>query len=609
MYNGQNNQNSGNQQYSNSSNNYQYNNSGFPQNNGMMNNNVQQPQYNSMQNQYNGMQNGTQQPNYQYQGYSQYPQTSTPQPSKPQTPPMYSGYQITGPKKNKKNKKILFLILGILIVAIIVVIVIFLLGNGKKGKKSSANNTNSNSTGNTEISLEEIMQRYGEELETKVAKYVTENGSLPDKDTILSTTKIEDYLVECETVDFYTNGKVYLDKCSINESEKIYSYGEATDESATMKEYGTKALAYVSDYSKTNKKLPSTIEVEINAKVECETVNIYDSETIYLAGCSINGSQNKQSFGFQKEDGYVYISHVGHSFEVAGETNTADYESDKLVKKKIKCTTDKCSLDKYLGPVIAIKESTGKIIIHNIQTSTSLVTLDKGTEYTFMGKDGVEVYGLLLRNESGKEALYSFGDKRINQAFGRYYYDWSPSKEYSGEWAKYPSIKTNQNVLPIKKSVDGKYSALNLNFGKELIPFEYDTVVIDNEYINVTKNKKRGLISLRGDKTLLGGVFYEEFSLAKYQQQVYALTYDGKLLQVVDVNGKLVKQVANIPSGYVLMNEKGYSSFYNTNINNKVVFTVLFKTNKPGTPCAQYTYNLTNDELKIDENSCELFKQ
>ncbi len=611
MNNGQNGQNSVNPQYGNSSNNYQYNQQG----NGM----VRNPQYNNQQqygypnqsvsNQNQGYPN--MQGNYQYpqnQGYPnnqvnyQYSQQSQPQ-------SVANNYQygsnLNSYQKPNKNKKKLFLIIGgVVILIIVVILVIVFLGKGKNEKNSGSGN---NSGGNAGISNEEIINQYGSKLETEVTNYVTKNGVLPDKKAILESTKLEDYVIECGTVEFHSSGRVYLDKCSIDGSEELYTYGEESDDSAIMKDYGAKALAYVSDYVKLNNGLPYSIDIKFDDKVECEVVKIYDAETIYLENCSINESEKKYSFGYPREDGYAYVSYTGYNNEIVGETTTANYLSEDLEKRQIKCATNKCSVDKFLGPYVALKESDGRFILHNIQSTSSLFTVASNLSYTFLEKDGTEVYGLLLRNQKGQEAIYSLSENEMKMEYGKYYYLWENPKEATNVWEKYSSVETKKLLLPVQKTLNGKYGLISLLNGKEILPFEYDSMFFDSEYINVVKNNKRGLISLEGDRVLLGGNFYEEFVLANYQDK-YIMAYDSDQLQIINLEGKLVKKVSEIPRGYVLMKEEGYSPLTYKEENGKAIFTILFRTDKVGNPCAKYTYNLTNSTLNIDENKCEAFK-
>lgn len=593
MYNGQNNQNSGNQPYGNSSNNYQYNNGGVPQNNGMMGN---QTYYNQNQGYVGG-----QVPQYTYpqnQNYAQYQQQSQ----------LQANYQYGSnlnniPNKNGKKKKLILIVIIALVIVIAVVVAIFFLG---KGKKKNGKVSNSNSNGTKETSYEEIIKQYGTAMETQISDYKEESGNLPTKDSILESTKIEGYQIECETVEIYSTGKVHLDKCSINGSEETYSYGEESNEEAILNEYGKKSVEYVSNYFKINNGLPNNIDIQFDAKIECETVKIYDAETLYLENCTINGSSKKYSYGYPKEDGYVYISYTGYNNEVIGETTTPNFESNKYQKQKIKCATTDCSLDKYLGPYVAIKESDGRTILHNITSTSSLFTVANNLEYTFIAKDGTSVYGLLLRNQKGQEALYSLEENQMKQEYGKYYYVWeNPNK--TELWEKYSSVVTKNLLIPVKKTKDGKSGLISLKKNKEVLSFEYDTMFFDDEYLNVTKNGKRGLISSDGDRILLGGNFYEEFVLANYQSK-YVMVYDNDQLQVLNLDGKLIKKVAEIPRGYVLMNGDGYTGMKYNEEKGKAIFTILFRTDKQGNPCAKYTYNLTDSKLNIDENKCESFQ-
>lgn len=595
MNNGQNGQNSVNSQYSNTFQNYQYN----PQGNGMANTQYpnQQPQY--------GYPNQGNVP-YQYpqnQGYPQYQQY-------PQTVPQQNQYQygsnLNGlqPNDSKKKKKKFILLIGIaVVVLLIVILVIFFLGKDKKKKPT----VNTNSNGTEETSYEAIMKQYGESVETNVSTYLKENETLPSKNTILDSSKIDGYSIACEIVEFYSSGKVYLSKCTINNSERFYTYGEEENENTVMEDYGKKALTYVSDYVKINKVLPGALDVKFDKKVECDTVKIYNENTIYLNDCSINGSDKKYTFGYPREDGYVYISYTAYNNDIMGETTTLDYLSDAVEKKQLKCSTNKCILDKYLGPYAAVKESDGRIILHNIQSTSSLFTVASNLTYTFIEKDGKEVYGLLLRNQKGQEAIYSLSENAMKKDYGTYYYNWEAKTDATNAWEKYTSLETKNLLVPVKKEKTGKYGLISLRNNKEVLPFEYDSMYFDGEYINVVKNNKRGLINQDGNYVLLGGNFYDEFVLADYQSK-YIMAYDNDELQIIDLNGKLIKKVAEIPRGYVLLKDDGYSGMTYKEESGKAIFTILFKTDKVGNPCAKYTYNLTNSTLNIDENKCESFK-
>ena len=130
---------------------------------------------------------------------------------------------------------------------------------------------------------------------------------------------------------------------------------------------------------------------------------------------------------------------------------------------------------------------------------------------------------------------------------------------------------------------------------------------LSGEYISVKKEGKKGLISADGKKILLGEKFYEDLVFANYQDK-YALVYENDELQVINLDGNLIKKVAEIPRGYVLMNEEGQMGMQYQEENGKAIFYVLFRTDKEGNPCAKYTYNFTNNDLNIDENKCEEFQ-
>lgn len=575
MYNEQNN----NSQYGNSTNSYPYNN--VPPMNG-------NTQYNgSMQPQNTGYPAN---PNPQY-GYSQNGYTQYPQQTQFQTNYQYGSNLNTvaspAPKKNKKK----LLLIGVLVLIVVIVIVILFLGKGKKGNKKP-NNSNSNDT--QEATYKKIMEQYGSTIETKLADHKATDGTLPTKESLLEESKIEGYTIECRLVDIYTSGKVYLDKCKINDSEEIYSYGQISNDEEVMQDYGKKALTYVSNYFKINKVLPSKIDMKYDEKVQCDTVNIYNDKTIYLGGCSINDSNDKYSYGYLREDGYLYISYTGANNEVIGETTTADFESSEIQKKKIKCDTNTCKLEKSIGSYAVIKEEDGRTVLYNVGLFSNNYTIANNVEYAFVLRNNA-VYGLLLRNQNGEEALYSLVDNAMKYEYGKYYYVWNN-----------PTVETKSLLMPVKKVKNGKSGLISLNSNKEVLAFEYDTMFFDSNYINVTKDGKRGLLTLDKREIALGGKFYDDFVLADYQEK-YALVYDKDQLQVMNLQGKLIKKVAEIPKGYAVWNDNGSGMQYKDE-NGKAIFTAIFKTNKPGNPCARYTYNLTTSNLKIDENKCEAFK-
>lgn len=581
MYNSPNNQNGNNSQYGNA--NYPYNN--MPQGN---------TQYTGSMPQQNTGYSSNPNPQYGYpNGYTQYPQ-ATQVPNNSQYGSNFNSTPNQTPKKDKKK----IIIGGIIVLVVVIVLLFFFLNKGKKGSKNS---TNSNSNIDFNPAYEEIMNQYGYTMETKVAEYKKANGVLPTREYMIDSTKVDNNTIQCRIVEIYSTGKVYLDKCSVNNSEEIYSYGEDSNDEEIMQEYGEKALAYLSNYYSTRKVLPSTIDIKFEQKVECNVVNIYNDKTLYLGDCSVNGSSDKYSYGYLKEDGYVYISYSGSNNDVIGETTTANFESIDVQKRQIKCVTNVCSLDKYVGPFVAIKESDGRTLLYNVGLFSSSFTVEKNLEYTFLVSDNT-VYGILLRNQKGEEALYSLTENTMKHDYGKYYYVWGNLNK--GEYA---TTKTKNLLIPVKKEKNGKSGLISLKTNKVVLGFDYDTMFFDDEYINVTKDGKRGLLNADNRQPLLGGKFYNDFVLANYQQK-YVLVYDQDLLQIINIDGKLIKKVAEIPKGYVIMNGNGYTGMQYQEDKDKAIFTVIFKTTKPGNPCAKYTYNLTKSDLKIDENKCEAFK-
>ncbi len=638
MWNEQNNQNSGNYQYGgsqgnqsyngmnpNSMPNTQYNNTQY----GNQSYNNSQTQYNSqgysngsygnMQNtqQYNGMYNNMQN-NTQYQNLSntsqygnmmnQYNQSYNGMNPNTMGNNGFNGYQITGagvtPKK-PKNKKVLIAIIAVIIIVIIVLA--FFLLKGKKSDKKPSTNTSSQSNTSTNVSnYESAMIEYGKKAEEFIQTYKKDNNKLPDMIEVTDNVKI-DYKVYCDEKIIYPDGALYLNKCSINASDPIYTYGNPREENKIMKEYGALALAYVSDYQKVYGALPTTLNVEYEGKVVCDKVNIYDVNNIYLSECSVNDSEKIYSYGYQKDKGFVYIAYTQLNNEVYGENTTAYYESGSANSKVIKCATLNCSLDNYLGRYVAIKESTGKVSIYDITSAEEkvLYTIDKGVTYAFLRDGDTSVYGLLLRNTKGQEALFAFGGRNFVYDYGKYYYDWTSSSTSEIWWDHHPLFAAT-NLLVVRKSSGNKYGLVNLRSRKEVIPCENDLIFMKNKYLHVVKSNKISLYNSTGGSKKLKGKSYDALAVSTYNNN-YTMVYGNNVLEIVDIDGKLIKKVADIPATNTLLLPN--RPHENIKVVDNTTFQVVFKTNKTKTSCARYNYDMQTMKLLIDEKECSYFSK
>ncbi len=123
-------------------------------------------------------------------------------------------------KDSSDDRKIVTAII-IVILLFIIAIVLFLLFKNKEDKNKK-NSTGQSSTVK-ELPYQEVMNKYGDKITEQIELYYIKNNKLPET---IPTVKIEGYTIVCEIEEIYSKDNIYLDKCKINESENIYSYGE-----------------------------------------------------------------------------------------------------------------------------------------------------------------------------------------------------------------------------------------------------------------------------------------------------------------------------------------------------------------------------------------------
>lgn len=122
-------------------------------------------------------------------------------------------------KMNGKNIAIIALFVSILIVlgVIVTCVIIFSNRDNKPGIVEE-------DTKLTEKEMEELINSYGEALEGVINIYYSKQGVLLEYTDAVKLVDFEEE-INCSVHDIYKDGKVYLDKCSINGIKTKYSYG------------------------------------------------------------------------------------------------------------------------------------------------------------------------------------------------------------------------------------------------------------------------------------------------------------------------------------------------------------------------------------------------
>lgn len=149
-------------------------------------------------------------------------------------------------KKNNKNRNIIIgLIIGILLVVVVIITCLFVF-NKEDNKDDEVIEENVKLT---EKEKEELINSFGEALEGVINIYYSKQGVLLEYEDAVKLVEFEEEIT-CEIHDIYKDGKVYLDKCSINGIKNKYSYGEIQldieSEGEILKVYVEKASKKVS---------------------------------------------------------------------------------------------------------------------------------------------------------------------------------------------------------------------------------------------------------------------------------------------------------------------------------------------------------------------------
>ena len=124
-------------------------------------------------------------------------------------------------KKNNKNRNIIIgLIIGILLVIVVIITCLFVFNkDNNQDEEVIEENVKL-----TEKEKEELIKSFGEALEGVINIYYSKQGVLLEYEDALKLVEFEEE-INCEIHDIYKDGKVYLDKCSINGITNKYSYG------------------------------------------------------------------------------------------------------------------------------------------------------------------------------------------------------------------------------------------------------------------------------------------------------------------------------------------------------------------------------------------------
>ncbi len=367
--------------------------------------------------------------------------------------------------ENKENKKIsrpiLFSIIGVVLVFII--IAIFLLipsGNNKKSVKTNKNKVLSKGE------QKQAIKGYGDALKGIIAVYYENQNVLLKYDDATKLVNYK-YKVECRVHEVYEDGKLYLNKCSINGKKTSFSYGKKQEkEEAKISEDAIKV--YVS------KKTKKAVLKEPN--------NVDDYDIYYF---EIDGKYTDLTL---LSDTSNYIFYTDEDYNV----HMLNYKTGKKVLDSISYESVlpiKVG-DLYDTNYVAIKYN-NKWGIYNISNNERVIAhkYDSVTPTLSMGVSGPASFVNTL--DDGVIAVANYGDV---SEFGVINY--KTGKEIIRQ--EYKSMLKSGKYLWVVDNYDEGH--IFDYTGKEYLAKDYDKIywIVDGKYILVKDNENIKLVGISG---------------------------------------------------------------------------------------------------------------
>lgn len=184
--------------------------------------------------------------------------------------------------KKKKKKKIIFIISGIVILLVILLIVVlFLLGNHSKEVDIEKDEVLSSKE------QKSIINKHGAALKIVIDTFYEEHKVLPEYKQALGLLDLDDD-VYCSEHEIYSDGSLYLNKCSIDGVKTKYSYGKKQEKEKNVEISDDAIKVYV---SKANKETTLT---------EPKNIDDYD-----VYSFKINGAYNNLELLSKVDGSYV----------------------------------------------------------------------------------------------------------------------------------------------------------------------------------------------------------------------------------------------------------------------------------------------------------------
>ena len=312
------------------------------------------------------------------------------------------------------------------------------------------------------------VKQYGLSLEKANYENYISSGNYLTIDS-LQKLVIFKYKIECSEKESYTDGTVYLNKCSIKDLKSLSNFS-----------YGTKKEDVVTEDSP---------RINFNKKVIVYEYTIND-RVFY----SMNKPTGKKDF-------------KTHEFDI-----------------KTSCSTCTKVHEQYLG-YMNMEDIPQLIDLSNDKR----VLEEENVEGIYLYNDSYDVkYAAVYKNK--KYYLYDLVNRKYLSDVG--YDEMGPYIETCGVTGPNTYISTlyQENTVVVK---DGKYGIVDVHTGKELVPLIYKSMIAQGQFVIAKKDNSAHLYSKTSKKFLkddiedVYAVINNAYVLAKKDNHVKLLLLDG----------------------------------------------------------------------------------
>ena len=366
------------------------------------------------------------------------------------------------------------------------------------------------------------------------------------------------------------------------------------DYQTIIDEYGKAVEKSASDYLLEHELIDSFDDIASSVKydkhkVNCDDIIINIDGTVYLADCSIDGNKVEETYGRRKKistkDDECNIIHNN-------DENQLEFYVDSELVSIYECEHDKCDLEEQTnynscGDKIAVIEDGDDKILYNYQAVQNL--LDPFSEVVAV-KDQDKVLGFIFKD--AKTEKYGYTDTRGTIKLEAKY-------DHLGliDNGKLYRRSFDLDKSKITASLDNKYGVIDLNTGKELMPFKYDNIYLGSNDSYVVKEGNIYYL-VNSDQTR---IFDKGYSMIFAFDKILVVNENQKL-KIIDLQGnKLIDKELNT---YIDYKDEPVSGIFGYNVTkvDEGLLIEINKANDDGYDTESYIYNIESKSLEAKNN-------